>query len=319
MFCCGEACFSTVDAFNVACRGVGRPFEEPRAEILSGGGNRVGSAVSGARPSCLDDSPEPPGPGRIIRNMLRWSQLEKTVRSGVWLFRGALRGENLFSSLCAAGDWVKKGSYRTAWSVPCDSSCTCSYAYGRGLAVGPHTGERCWPLLAGLWSAIAPLMKPWCAEGEVPTAANLNLYRGGNSCVGWHRDDELLFGEFGEAKLIVSVSLGSSAVFKWKGTVQIMTVTRAGLAMVTFLSWIVNARTSSFIVRIPVGNRNGLTLRSVGSNSMFALVLRLRQEWHVVCQRVRRVHPFLLWGVLFLAFFFLFFGFFLVSCAYGEF
>ena len=59
-------------------------------------------------------------------------------------------------------------------------------------------------------------MKPWCAEGEVPTAANLNLYRGGNSCVGWHRDDELLFGEFGEAKLIVSVSLGGSAVFKWK-------------------------------------------------------------------------------------------------------
>ena len=64
--------------------------------------------------------------------------------------------------------------------------------------------------------AIAPLMKPWCAEGEVPTAANLNLYRGLNSCVGWHRDDELLFGEFGEAKLIVSVSLGGSAVFRWK-------------------------------------------------------------------------------------------------------
>ena len=60
-------------------------------------------------------------------------------------------------------------------------------------------------------------MKPWCAEGEVPTAANLNLYRGGNSCVGWHRDDELLFGEFGEAKLIVSVSLGTQALFKWKG------------------------------------------------------------------------------------------------------
>ena len=80
----------------------------------------------------------------------------------------------------------------------------------------PHTGKRCWPLLAGLWRAIAPLMKPWCAEGEVPTAANLNLYRGGNSCVGWHRDDELLFGEFGEAKLIVSVSLGGSAVFRWK-------------------------------------------------------------------------------------------------------
>ena len=27
-------------------------------------------------------------------------------------------------------------------------------------------------------------------------------------CVSWHRDDEPLFGEYGEAKLIVSVSLG---------------------------------------------------------------------------------------------------------------
>ena len=59
-------------------------------------------------------------------------------------------------------------------------------------------------------------MKPWCAEGEVPTAANLNLYRGWKSCVGWHRDDKPLFGKCGNAKLIVSVSLGSSAVFRWR-------------------------------------------------------------------------------------------------------
>ena len=60
-------------------------------------------------------------------------------------------------------------------------------------------------------------MKPWCAEGEVPSAANLNLYRGRSSYVGWHSDDEPLFGERGEAKLIVSVSFGTQALFKWKG------------------------------------------------------------------------------------------------------
>ena len=86
----------------------------------------------------------------------------------------------------------------TAWAVPCGSSCSC------GPAVGPHTEERCWPLLAGLWRAIAPLMKPWCAEGEVPTAANLNLYRRLHSRVGWHCDDEPLFGGTGCSKLIVS-------------------------------------------------------------------------------------------------------------------
>ena len=59
-------------------------------------------------------------------------------------------------------------------------------------------------------------MKPWCAEGEVPTAANLNLYRGWNTCVGWHCDDEPLFGKCGDAKVIVSVSRGSSAVFRWR-------------------------------------------------------------------------------------------------------
>ena len=175
-----------------------------------------GCAVRVACPSCPDYYPEPPGPGIVIRNMLGWSRLEKTERSGVWVFRGALQGKNLFSSLAVAGDWERKGSYRTAWVVPCDSSCTCSYAYGHGPAIGPHTGERCWPLLAGVWRAIAPLMQPWCAEGEVPTAANLNLYRGWKSCVGWHCDDEPLFGKCGDAKLIVSVSLGNFAPFRWR-------------------------------------------------------------------------------------------------------
>ena len=170
----------------------------------------TGCVVSGARPSCLDGSPEPPGLGRVIRNMFGWSQLEKTVRSGVWLFRGALRGENLFSSLCAAGDWVRKGSYHTAWAVPGDSSCTCSYAYGRGPAIGPHTGRRCWPLLAGVWRGYRT------PDEALPTAANLNLYRGWKSCVGWHCDGGPLFGKCGGAKLLVSVSFGSSALFRWR-------------------------------------------------------------------------------------------------------
>ena len=34
--------------------------------------------------------------------------------------------------------------------------------------------------------------------------------------MGWHCDDEPLFGKFGNAKLIVSMSLGSSAVFRWR-------------------------------------------------------------------------------------------------------
>ena len=130
-------------------------------------------------PSCYSDLTSVlPGPGSEIRRQLGWTQLEKTGGSGMWFFRGAFQGEDLFSSLAVSGDWVKKGSYHTAWSVPGDSLCSCSYAYGHGPAIGPHTGKQCWVLLSWLWRTIAPLMKPWCAEGEVPTAANLNLYRG---------------------------------------------------------------------------------------------------------------------------------------------
>ena len=60
---------------------------------------------------------------------------------------------NLFSSLDAAGDWVKKGSYHTAWSVPCDSSCTCSYAYGQ------RPRYR-----ATYWKAVLATAS-WCVEG----------------------------------------------------------------------------------------------------------------------------------------------------------
>ena len=160
-----------------------------------------------------------PGPGRIIRNMLGWSFEEKKC-GRIWGMVCSVvpfKGKNLFSSLDVTGDWVRKGSYHTAWAVPCDSLCTCSYSYGQGPAIGPHTGRRCWPLLEGVWRAIAPLMKPWCAEGEVPYRREPEPLPG-SELVCWFGIvmTELLFGEFGEAKLIVSVSLGGSAVFRWK-------------------------------------------------------------------------------------------------------
>ena len=48
-----------------------------------------------------------PGPGREVRNGMGWSLLEKTARSGVWLFRGALRGNSAFFCICCIC-WVGK-------------------------------------------------------------------------------------------------------------------------------------------------------------------------------------------------------------------
>ena len=134
-----------------------------------------GSQVQGVTVRCAsvsfpsfysDLTPVLPGPGSEIRRQLGWTQMEKTDRSGVWFFRGVLQGEDLFLPLPYLVIGVRKGSYHTAWSVPGDSSCSCSYAYGHGTAIGSHTGKRCWALLSWLWRAIAPLMKPWCAEGK---------------------------------------------------------------------------------------------------------------------------------------------------------
>ena len=63
------------------------------------------------------------------------------------------------------------------------------------------------------------MMKPWCAEGDVPTAANLNLYRGRRSHVGRYSDNEPLFGRRGEARLIVLVSFGTPCALQMEGQV----------------------------------------------------------------------------------------------------
>ena len=87
---------------------------------------------------------------------------------------------------------------------------------GRAQLSGHTLDDVVFRYLVSVWRAIAPLLSPWCADGDVPSAANLNLYEGSRSHVPWHCDDESLFGGIGDSKLIVSLSLGSSVTFKWK-------------------------------------------------------------------------------------------------------
>ena len=58
--------------------------------------------------------------------------------------------------------------------------------------------------------------RPGFNEGEGPSAANLNLYGESQSRLRWHSDDEPLLGASGDPKLIVSLSSGASALFRWK-------------------------------------------------------------------------------------------------------
>ena len=113
-------------------------------------------AVVGFHPRTPCVTPVLPGPGSDTRMKMGWKIMTKTEYSGVWFFQNAagMWERWVLPLLTGAVDWERKGSYRTAWAVPCGSSCSCSYSYGRGPAIASHTGQRCWPLLAGFWRAI---------------------------------------------------------------------------------------------------------------------------------------------------------------------
>ena len=108
--------------------------------------------------------------------------------------------------------WESRSGYETAWATP-GHVCSCSYRYGRGPVL-PQANPSVFTEAVNLWSRVAPLLTPGCAKGEVPTGVNLNRYAGNGSCIPWHCDNERLFGSPFEPKVIVSMSLGHSALFK---------------------------------------------------------------------------------------------------------
>ena len=85
--------------------------------------------------------------------------------------------------------------------------------YGRGPVL-PQANPSVFTEAVRLWSRVASLLTPWCAKGEVPTGVNLNRYAGKGSRIPLHCDNERLFGSPFEPKVIVSMSLGHSVLFK---------------------------------------------------------------------------------------------------------
>ena len=115
--------------------------------------------------------------------------------------------------------------------------------------------------------------------------------------------------------LIVSVSLGDSAVFRWRrrscpDDEGHLCCLGHGDILVMY-----GQCQDEFLHRTDPGReqeRINITFRWVKQ-----LVLCLRQEWHAVCQRVRRVYQFLMRGMLLLAFFGFFWFLLGVLCIWG--
>ena len=129
------------------------------------------------------------------------------------MLKGGARTNSLPRNLDDVGVvWEPRSGYETPWATP-GHVCSCSYSYGRG-AVLPQANPSVFTEAVNLWSRVASLLTPCCAEGEVPTGVNLNRYAGKGSRTPWHCDNERLFGHPVEPKVIVSMSLGHSVLFK---------------------------------------------------------------------------------------------------------
>ena len=155
----------------------------------------------------------PPGRHQRAPQSLGWARVCGTEKSGVWVLKGDARTYNLPRNLDDVGVvWEHRSGYETAWATP-GHVCSCSYSYGRGPVL-PQANPSVFTEAVNLWSRVASLLTPWCAKGEVPTGVNLNRYAGDGSCIPWHCDNERLFGSPFEPKVIVSMSLGHSVLFK---------------------------------------------------------------------------------------------------------
>ena len=175
-----------------------------------------GGGVSGLAAACLEipcSLVMPPGRHQFAPQSLGWARVCGTGRSGVWVLKGDARTYNLPRNLDDVGVvWESRSGYETAWATP-GHVCSCSYYYGRGPVL-PQANPSVFTEAVNLWSRVASLLTLWCAEGEVPTGVNLNRYAGNGSFIPWHCDNERLFGSPFEPKVIVSMSLGHSALFK---------------------------------------------------------------------------------------------------------
>ena len=117
--------------------------------------------------------------------------------------------------------------------------------------------------------------------------------------MGWHSDNEPLFGERGEAKLIVLVSFGTRALFKWKGkSCPNNDGHSCWLGHGDILVMDGQCQDEFLHCTDPGSDQERINVTFRWIKQHVASCPFLRTGWRVVYQRVRRVHPFLLHGAI---------------------
>jgi len=87
--------------------------------------------------------------------------------------------------------------------------CSCEYKYSGVISKAVSS-----PRWLGEIAKVVMKVLGFDKTLQPPTCCNINLYRNGSDCVGWHADDESLFGGLKGNSIIMSLSLGQTRSFQ---------------------------------------------------------------------------------------------------------
>ena len=152
--------------------------------------------------------------GAAAETLLR----DESRRCFAFRWRNVLKSEectHAYGSLVEHAPWVEikgaKGSTRrsTAWYTK--GACSCSYTYSTVRIPGKHVRQMSAAFqqaMERLTALVFTRLFPQLPQEKWPNSANLDLYANGRQGVGWHADDEKMFGGKYSDCPIVSLSLG---------------------------------------------------------------------------------------------------------------
>ena len=187
-----------------------RPVSEVEAGVNFRSAGGVRGLVAGSLPRTVTPSLHPevpdtrfvsPGRGLGIRQLMGWTKVCETARSGIWVPKGNARTRMLPDNL---------DHLRVGWK-PQGSNETASMDVEQQSDYKPMAPSGMKLLVCGSGS------RPSCLLGvqrENVPGVNLNRYSCSGSCIPWHSDNESLFGPPNQPKLTVSMSLGHSVLFQ---------------------------------------------------------------------------------------------------------
>jgi len=164
-----------------------------------------------AQELCPKIENQPPPIGRFVLFEPKYYSFVRHIKNGI---SSELLAQ-WWKTILLNCEWLNPSiTERTIPRLVCwltDEGCSCTYNYSG--AVSTPVKKPQWLVEIG---RVVMKILGWEDQVDDPSACNINLYRDGEDCVGWHADDENLFGGLVGNCLIMSLSLGQTRTFQMK-------------------------------------------------------------------------------------------------------